>query len=229
MHTLWFLTLFPWGLQITRKLQNKGWSHQFENLRSPQGSVNRNGIYVSPMSSVFRNRNPVLSSYKTGFVTRVTRRAVLVEQELITLRSTRINTRFCCVLVVQLHVVRFLVPCCDGSYDIRVKRCSDRLWFIIWRACLICVICIDLRILVVHKETYRPAASHWQTLSNKAASVHLAMSGIRTQSLVVIGADFKILNPTIIRSRPPRPLITLYIPSLLKAYRLSEFFCCCLY
>ena len=97
---------------------------------------------------VFRNRHPVLSSYKTGFVTRVTRRTVLVEQELITLQTTRIHTRFCCVLVVQLHVGRFLVPCCDGSYDFRVKRCSVSLCFIVWRAYLICVICIHLRILV---------------------------------------------------------------------------------
>jgi hypothetical protein len=120
-------------------------------LRSPQGSVNVTEYMChqwARICPVFRNRHPVLSSYKTGFVTRVTRRTVLVEQELITLQTTRIHTRFCCVLVVQLHVGRFLVPCCDGSYDFRVKRCSVRLCFIVWRAYLICVICIHLRILV---------------------------------------------------------------------------------
>ena len=38
------------------------------------------------------------------------------------------------------------------------------------------------------EENHRPAASHWQTLSHNV--VYIALSGIRTHNLEVIGTDF---------------------------------------
>jgi hypothetical protein len=54
-------------------------------------------------------------------------------------------------------------------------------------------------------ENHRLVASHWQTLSH---NIHIAMSWIRTTTLVVICTDCICtgsFNPTTIRSRPPTP------------------------
>jgi hypothetical protein len=51
---------------------------------------------------------------------------------------------FVFVRFVQVHVLTFLVPCCDVHYDFHVKRGFDRLYSLIFGggSCFIYVICI---------------------------------------------------------------------------------------
>jgi hypothetical protein len=81
--------------------------------------------------SVFRNHNPVVphSWLVTGFVTIVTRRVQLVQQELLTLpQHLSSSPFFTCLIevrvlhIVNVHVFIYLVPCCDVCYNFWVKK-----------------------------------------------------------------------------------------------------------
>jgi hypothetical protein len=57
---------------------------------------------------------------------------------------------------VQLHIFTFLVPCCDVHYvyDLRVKRCSVRLYYHLFINGVIYATCIFFTYTVVQYDFY---------------------------------------------------------------------------
>jgi hypothetical protein len=119
------------------------WSNHFESCTVATMTWLIVAEYLCPkwpqICSTCRQHFPVISHswLITGFVTSLTRRVPVVEQELLTLRSTWVHPRF--LMVSCYSIFSFMCMSCRLLFVL--------LYFLSWPLC--CLFFFDIRILII--------------------------------------------------------------------------------